>query len=87
MELRQEALTEAQINIARLQAQVEHQGLEIGELKAMIRTMGEKLDTVANTLTEARGGWKMMMLLGGSAATFGGAITWFVAHMTGRGAP
>lgn len=83
----QEALTEAHINIAVLQTKVEAQGREIGELKALIERMSNKLDTVANTLTEARGGWKLMMLLGGGAAAFGSVITWVATHLSAKGAP
>jgi hypothetical protein len=82
-----EALSRAREDIAALKAQGAAQGREIGELKAMVAAMTTKLDAVATTLTEARGGWKLMMLLGGGAATFGSMLTWFVTHMTGRGAP
>lgn len=67
------ALTEAQI--------------EIAVLKSQTQAMSVKLDKVENTLeevkallTEARGGWKMMMILGGAAATFGGVLTYFFTH-------
>jgi hypothetical protein len=67
------ALTEAQI--------------EIAVLKSQMQTMSTKLDTVEHTLsevkdllTEARGGWKMVMLLGGAAATFGALLTYFLTH-------
>jgi len=83
----QEALQSAHIQIAVLETKVEAQGREIGELKAMIATLGVKLDGVANTLTEARGGWKLMMLLGGGAATFGSVITWVATHLSTKGAP
>lgn len=85
--LNQEALQNAHIQIAVLETKVEAQGREIGELKAMIATLGVKLDAVANTLTEARGGWKLMMLLGGGAATFGSVITWVATHLSAKGAP
>ena len=83
----QEALQNAHIQIAVLETKVEAQGREIGELKAMIATLGVKLDAVANTLTEARGGWKLMMLLGGGAATFGSVITWVATHLSTKGTP
>jgi len=86
-EFNQEALMQARIDIAALQRDVVAQGREIHELKAMIERMAEKLDSVASTLTEAKGGWKLMMLLGGGAATFGSLLTWFATHMTGKGAP
>ena len=37
--------------------------------------------TVNLTLSEAKGGWKLMMLLGGGAATFGSLITWALTHI------
>lgn len=83
----QEALTQARIDIAALKAQSDAQGREIGELKAAIFSMSQKLDSVANTLTEAKGGWKLMMALGGAGATFGALFVWFVQHIAGKGAP
>lgn len=79
----QEALQNAHIQIAVLETKVEAQGREIGELKGMIQALGVKLDGVANTLTEARGGWKLMMLLGGGAATIAnGASATYVGNGT-----
>ncbi|MDE2419522.1 MAG: hypothetical protein KGN32_17160 [Burkholderiales bacterium] len=85
--INQEALQNAHIQIAVLETKVEAQGREIGELKAMIQALGVKLDGVATTLTEARGGWKLMMLLGGGAATFGSVITWIATHLSTKGTP
>lgn len=81
------ALQNAHVQIAVLETKVEAQGREIGELKTMIATLGVKLDGVASTLAEARGGWKLMMLLGGGAATFGSVITWVATHLSTRGTP
>lgn len=86
-ELNQAALQQAHIAIAVLETKVEAHGREIGELKVMIQALGVKLDAVATTLTEARGGWKLMMLLGGGAATFGSVITWVATHLSTKGTP
>lgn len=85
--LNQEALVQARIDIAALQTQVEHQGREIGELKVLIQGLVGKIDAMAATLSEARGGWKFMMALGGAGATFGALVGWLVQHLGGRGAP
>lgn len=81
-ELNQEALSQAHIAIAVLETKVEAQAKEIERLTAIVERMATKLDTVASTLTEARGGWRAMMLLGGAGATFGGLVTWALEHMT-----
>jgi hypothetical protein len=83
----QEALSQAHIAIAVLETKVEAQGRELGELKKMIETLGGKVDRVADTLTEARGGWRFMMLLGGAGSVFGGLLTWAINHLSVRGTP
>lgn len=85
--LNQEALQSAHIQIAVLETKVEAQGREIGELKGVIQVLVGKIDNMAATLSEARGGWKFMMALGGAGATFGAFIGWLVQHLGGRGAP
>jgi hypothetical protein len=74
---------------------------EFGELRAQVRMLldsnrlnAETLETMSATLhsmqlqmAEAKGGWKLLMLLGGSAATLGSAATWALTHFTGKGAP
>lgn len=40
--------------------------------------MDEKLDSISSQLSEAKGGWKILMLLGGGAGAMGAAIAeWF----------
>lgn len=77
----QEALSQAHIAIAVLETKVEAQAKEIERLTLIVERMASKLDTVASTLTEARGGWRAMMLLGGAGATFGGLLTWAFEHL------
>lgn len=79
----QEQLSQAHIAIAVLETKVEAQAKEIERLTAIVERMASKLDTVASTLTEARGGWRAMMLLGGAGATFGGLLTWAFEHLLG----
>lgn len=68
------ALTEAQIDIAVLKSQLSSVQTELTQVKAT-------LDEVKTLLTEARGGWRAMMLLGGAAAAVGGVVTWGLTHL------
>lgn len=77
----QEQLSQAHVAIAVLETKVEAQAKEIERLTAMVERVATKLDAVASTLTEARGGWRAMMLLGGAGATFGGLLTWAFEHL------
>lgn len=76
----QRELTEARLNIARLQVQVDHLTQGVEELQASNRQLTDKLDQVLLALSEARGGWRTLMLVGGAASTVGGLIAWFVSH-------
>ncbi len=78
----QKELTEARINIARLQQQVEHLTAGMEDLQESNKELTAKLDQVLLALSEARGGWRTLMAVGGAAATVGGFITWAVGHFS-----
>ena len=65
---------------------------EFGELKAevrmlvtAVRDLDGKVDTIHDKLTEAKGGWKVLMGLGGASSILGGLVTWFATHIMGKG--
>lgn len=53
---------------------------EVDGIKERQTVMDAKLDQVLEKLSEAKGGWRALMLLGGAGATLGGAVTWFLTH-------
>lgn len=63
--------------VAALQAQIQ----QITERQSRI---DDKLDTVISELSTAKGGWRVMMLLGGAASAAGSAITWVLHHLGGK---
>ena len=67
------AVTEAQIEIAVMKSQMK-------EMSAKLDKVEGTLEEVKDLLTEARGGWKMMMMLGGAAATVGALFSYFLTH-------
>lgn len=78
-----EALAQARVDIARLEAQQEGMGREIGELKDMVRALTATVNAMRDDITAAKGGWRTLMLLGGASASAGGAITWLLQHLPG----
>lgn len=65
---------------------------EFGEMKAelrmlvtAVRDLDGKVDTIHDKLTEAKGGWKVLMGLGGASSILGGLVTWFATHIMGKG--
>jgi hypothetical protein len=67
---------------------------EFGELRAQVRllleqdklktqmlsSMNDTLQAMRLQMAEAKGGWKLLMLLGGSASALGSALTWFLTN-------
>lgn len=53
---------------------------ELDGVKNKQTLMDLKLDQVLERLSEAKGGWRALMLLGGAGATLGGFVTWFFTH-------
>jgi dienelactone hydrolase len=77
----QDALTEARISIATLEAEVAHLTAGMVDLKASQAAMGAKLDAVLAQLSEAKGGWKTLMLVGGAASSMGAGLAWLLNHL------
>ena len=73
-------LTEARINIGRLQTEVAHLTQSMDDLQESNKQLTAKLDQVLLALSEAKGGWKVMMLVGGAASTLGAFATWAIQH-------
>ena len=54
--------------------------LQMTDFKARQAVTDAKLDLVLDKLSEAKGGWKTLMLLGGGASTLGAVGTWLLTH-------
>lgn len=76
-----EALATARIDIATLKVQVTHLSASVDNLKESNAQLTLKLDQVLLTLSEARGGWRTMMIVGGAASTVGAGLTWLIQHI------
>lgn len=76
----QQALTEARIDIGRLQVEVGHLTQGMADLQESNKQLTAKLDQVLLTLSEARGGWKTLMAVGGAASVVGGGLAWAIQH-------
>jgi predicted secreted protein len=76
-----EALATARVDIARLEVQVTHLSTSVAGLQESNQQLTLKLDQVLLTLSEARGGWKTLMVVGGAASTVGAALSWLIQHL------
>ena len=62
------------IDYGRLEAQVEQVIKDMDEMKANVQAMRDLME-------QSKGGWKVLVFLGGIAGTVGGIIGWFISHV------
>lgn len=65
----------------RLEGAVSALKTELDSVKDRQVAIDGKLDQVLDKLSEARGGWKLLMALGGAGASFGAGLTWVFSHL------
>jgi len=56
-------------------ADIAHLQDDMDKLVASVAAMQKTLGDIEKTLSEAKGGWKMLMLLGGAGGVLGAALT------------
>ena len=56
-------------------ADIAHLQDDMDKLVASVAAMQKTLGDIEKTLSEAKGGWKMLMLLGGAGGVLGSALT------------
>lgn len=71
----------------RLESEVENLQELVRAQTVAMNLMNERLNTMNTTLSEARGGWRTVMLIGGSAASLGGLLSWALTNITIKGNP
>ena len=65
--------------------------VEFGALRQSVKTLTDEVHALRGdvaemkaTMAAAKGGWRMLMLIGGACATAGSAITWAISHLAIR---
>lgn len=78
---------EVQRVIGRLEAQVTALTNLVAALTAKMERVENKLDDVEKTLSEARGGWRVLMWVGGASGSVGAAVSYLASHFLTRPGP
>lgn len=68
----------------RLQAEVIALRRDNDRMLELLDKLTTTVDSINDKLSEAKGGWRLLMLLGGSAATLGGVLSWALQHLNWR---
>lgn len=69
------------VTLAVLQTEVEYLKTGMAELKASNAAQTVKLDQVLAQMSEAKGGWRTLLLIGGAASTMGAGMAWLFEHV------
>lgn len=64
-------------------AEIKHIQDDLDKIAAEMAEVRKALSEINKTLSEAKGGWKVLMLIGGAGGAVGSFITWVVAHWKG----
>ena len=70
-------------DFGRLEAEVKMLQLQNVEFKVSHQRMNDKLDVLVTAITEAKGGWKMLLAVGSASAIIATAITKSVIWIKG----
>lgn len=65
-------------------AQIEGLQKQVATLHADMARVLQQLQSISATLSEAKGGWRMLLAVGGLAATVGAMVAKGVAFVFGR---
>lgn len=66
------------------ETEIKHLQADMDRLVADMEDIKKTLNSINATLAEARGGWKVLMMLGGAGGVLGSTITYFVQHWLGK---
>lgn len=64
-----------------LQAEVSGLRRDMDEMASAMRLMADQLQQMQTTLSEAKGGWRLLVGLGGAAAGLGAGVSWVLQHI------
>jgi prefoldin subunit 5 len=58
--------------------EIDHLQADMDKMVIEMREVKECLYSIRQTLSEAHGGWRMLMYVGGAASLLGGASAWLI---------
>jgi prefoldin subunit 5 len=63
---------------------IQHLQSDMDKMVAEMAEVRKALQSIQTTLSEAKGGWKVLMMIGGGAGVLGAAITHAVHYFLGK---
>lgn len=66
------------------ETEIKHLQADMDKMVADMEAVKTALNQINQTLSEAKGGWKVLLLLGGAGGVLGSAITQILQHWVGK---
>lgn len=76
-------MDDIQRDLGRHDAQIENLEKDILDMRKDLTKLMEKIDNMNLILEQAKGGWKVLMMVGGMSAVLGGIVTKVLAFLWG----
>lgn len=69
--------------LAVMEVEWKHMKATVEDLKFSNARQEAALNELLRTMHEAKGGWRVLLMMGGAAGTVGAVITWVLSHWRG----
>lgn len=56
----------------------------VAHLENSVNNMANDVKAMRDILEQSKGGWRVMVFVGGAAASAGGVVAWIVSHIVGK---
>ena len=66
------------------ETEIKHLQADMDKLVEDMEDIKKTLNSINNTLAEAKGGWKVLMMLGGAGGVLGSAVTYVIQEWIGK---
>lgn len=67
--------------IATHASEIKHLQANMDRLVEDMNDVKQTLNAINSTLSEAKGGWRVLMMVGGAGGVFGAVVTWVVENV------
>ena len=75
-------MADIDIEVALLKQAMTHRDQQIDDLRKSIEDLSRKIDGISETMSEAKGGWRILMMVGGASGAIGGTLHWIISNIT-----
>lgn len=73
-----------QVKLAVQENEIKHLQDDVDRLVRDMKDLKSSVAEISKTLAEAKGGWQVLMVMGGVGAAFGSVIGWAIEHFSGK---